>query len=215
MTTAGSRRAGPRPMADWSDLDVLVGLAALVFPIIYFVADLIETAQGNFSTARLVLAYIGESAIPPLRCRPLRDTTPSHWASGALRGSELCLLVCLLHKYGRLCLGCGSLELEGGHSLLWRLVHSERRHHGDRWRGLRTRLYQSRGPATLDRNDLDHRGRARCCNGWNVQWCSHCGGRPARCGVCGHGPRATPPTLTCSVIANIRSVVLLRSFTNE
>ena len=64
MTTAGSRRAGLRPMADWSDLDVLVGLAALVFPIIYFVADLIETAQGNFSTARLVLAYIGESAIP-------------------------------------------------------------------------------------------------------------------------------------------------------
>jgi hypothetical protein len=51
-------------VAKGSDFDVLVGLASIVFPIIYFVADLIETAQGNFSTGRLVLAYIGESAIP-------------------------------------------------------------------------------------------------------------------------------------------------------
>lgn len=47
-----------------SDLVVIVGLAAVVFPIVYFVADLVEVAQGNFSTARLVLAFIGESAIP-------------------------------------------------------------------------------------------------------------------------------------------------------
>jgi hypothetical protein len=66
--TAGGRRevrgAGPGSVENWSDLDVVVGLAAILFPIIYFVADLIETAQGNFSTARLVLAYIAESAIP-------------------------------------------------------------------------------------------------------------------------------------------------------
>jgi hypothetical protein len=47
-----------------SDLVVLVGLSAVIFPVVYFVADLIEVAQGNFSTGRLVLAYIGESAIP-------------------------------------------------------------------------------------------------------------------------------------------------------
>ena len=47
-----------------ADLVMLVGLAAVVFPIVYFVADLVEVAQGNFSTARLVLAFIGESAIP-------------------------------------------------------------------------------------------------------------------------------------------------------
>lgn len=47
-----------------SDLVTLVAVAAVVFPIVYFVADLVEVAQGNFSTARLALAFIGESAIP-------------------------------------------------------------------------------------------------------------------------------------------------------
>lgn len=47
-----------------SELATLIGLAAIIFPIVYFVADLMEVAQGNFSNARLVFAYIGESAIP-------------------------------------------------------------------------------------------------------------------------------------------------------
>ncbi len=67
MTTGGRREVsgtGPESVANGSDLDMLVGLASIVFPIIYLVADLIETAQGNFSTGRLVLAYIAESAIP-------------------------------------------------------------------------------------------------------------------------------------------------------
>ena len=42
----------------------MIGLAAIFFPIVYFVADLVEVAQGDFSNARLVLAYIGEAAIP-------------------------------------------------------------------------------------------------------------------------------------------------------
>lgn len=46
------------------DASRLVGLAAIVFSAVYFVSDLIELAQGDFTTARLVLTYIGEAAIP-------------------------------------------------------------------------------------------------------------------------------------------------------
>lgn len=42
----------------------LVGLAAIVFSAAYFVSDLIEVAQGDFSTGRLSLTYVGEAAIP-------------------------------------------------------------------------------------------------------------------------------------------------------
>lgn len=42
----------------------LVGLAAIVFSAVYFVSDLIEVAQGDFSTGRLSLTYVGEAAIP-------------------------------------------------------------------------------------------------------------------------------------------------------
>ena len=41
-----------------------VGLAALVFSVIYFVSDLIELAQGGFSPLQLALTDAGEAAIP-------------------------------------------------------------------------------------------------------------------------------------------------------
>jgi hypothetical protein len=41
-----------------------VGGAAVVFSFVYWVSDLLEVVQGDFSTARLVLTYAGEAAIP-------------------------------------------------------------------------------------------------------------------------------------------------------
>jgi hypothetical protein len=42
----------------------LVGLAAILFSAVYFASDLVEVGQGDFSTARLSLTYVGEAAIP-------------------------------------------------------------------------------------------------------------------------------------------------------
>lgn len=64
---ARGERTGPhRPRRDGThaDLLLLVGLAAAGFSALYFISDLIEVAQGGFSTARLVLTYLGEAAIP-------------------------------------------------------------------------------------------------------------------------------------------------------
>jgi hypothetical protein len=47
-----------------NNLQLLVGLAAIAFSAVYFISDLIEVAQGGFSTFRLILTYIGEAAIP-------------------------------------------------------------------------------------------------------------------------------------------------------
>jgi hypothetical protein len=41
-----------------------VGLAAVGFTAVYLISDLIEVAQGGFSTFRLSLTYAGEAAIP-------------------------------------------------------------------------------------------------------------------------------------------------------
>jgi len=38
-------------------LFLIVGLAAIVFSVLYFVSDLIELAQGGFSTGQLALTY--------------------------------------------------------------------------------------------------------------------------------------------------------------
>jgi hypothetical protein len=46
------------------DLLLLVGLAAVGFSALYLISDLIEVAQGNFSTLRLSLTYVAEAAIP-------------------------------------------------------------------------------------------------------------------------------------------------------
>jgi hypothetical protein len=54
--------ARPPAIGD-SDLATPAGLAAIVFPLVYFASELVEVAQGNFSTARLALAYLGEAGI--------------------------------------------------------------------------------------------------------------------------------------------------------
>jgi hypothetical protein len=43
---------------------VFVGLAAIAFTTMYFVSDLVEVAQGDFSPFRLTLTYLSEAAIP-------------------------------------------------------------------------------------------------------------------------------------------------------
>jgi Ca2+/Na+ antiporter len=45
-------------------LAVLVGLVALVFSALYFLSDVIQLAQGRFSTGQLALTYVAEAAIP-------------------------------------------------------------------------------------------------------------------------------------------------------
>jgi hypothetical protein len=52
--------AGRQP----GSLSLIVGLAAVVFSALYFVSDLIELAQGGFSTAQLTLTFVAEAAIP-------------------------------------------------------------------------------------------------------------------------------------------------------
>jgi hypothetical protein len=42
----------------------LLGIATIVFTSIYLMSDLLEVAQGDFSSLRLGLTYTGESAIP-------------------------------------------------------------------------------------------------------------------------------------------------------
>ena len=46
-----------------SDLATLAGVAAVVFPLVYFASELVEVAQGNFTTGRLALTYLGETGI--------------------------------------------------------------------------------------------------------------------------------------------------------
>jgi hypothetical protein len=47
-----------------ADVVSLIGVAAVAFSTLYLLSDLIELAQGGFSTAQLVLTYISEAAIP-------------------------------------------------------------------------------------------------------------------------------------------------------
>ena len=65
MTTiARPRNGGGLDRAVASSLDVVVGVAAIVFPLVYFASDVLEIVQGRFSTTRLGLTYAGEAAIP-------------------------------------------------------------------------------------------------------------------------------------------------------
>lgn len=58
----GTHRSWPDDTS--ADLRLLVGLAAAGFSALYVISDLIEVAQGGFSTFRLVLTYLAEAAIP-------------------------------------------------------------------------------------------------------------------------------------------------------
>jgi hypothetical protein len=53
-----------QPTGGTPDASILVGAAAVVFSALYFVSDLVEFAQGGFSTPQLVLTYVAEAAIP-------------------------------------------------------------------------------------------------------------------------------------------------------
>jgi hypothetical protein len=46
------------------DLRLLVGSAVVIFSAVYFLSDVLEVAQGDFSGARLVLTYAAEAALP-------------------------------------------------------------------------------------------------------------------------------------------------------
>lgn len=45
-------------------LGELAGAAAIIFSFVYLISDVVEVVQGNFSTVRLILTYVGESTIP-------------------------------------------------------------------------------------------------------------------------------------------------------
>lgn len=44
----------------------LVGVAAIAFPLVYLVSDVVEVVQGDFTTFRLSLTYAGEAGFPLL-----------------------------------------------------------------------------------------------------------------------------------------------------
>jgi hypothetical protein len=58
--TFRSELAGGTP----DGLAITVGAAAIVFSVLYFVSDLLELAQGGFSTPQLALTYVAEATIP-------------------------------------------------------------------------------------------------------------------------------------------------------
>jgi hypothetical protein len=57
-----------------ADLTLLVGVAALGFSALYLLSDLIELAEGGFSTPQLALTYIAEAAIPLFIIGLLRES---------------------------------------------------------------------------------------------------------------------------------------------
>jgi len=59
----GPGQPATQPAIGDSDLAWPAGVAAVVFPLVYFASELVEVAQGNFTTGRLALTYIGEAGI--------------------------------------------------------------------------------------------------------------------------------------------------------
>ncbi len=59
----GPGQPANQPTIGDSDLATLAGVAAVVFPLVYFASELVEVAQGNFTTGRLALTYLGEAGI--------------------------------------------------------------------------------------------------------------------------------------------------------
>lgn len=69
MTILQPRQPGPaRPMRAVGTIRsawmASVGAAAIAFSAVYLFSDVLEAIQGDFSTVRLCLTYIGEAAIP-------------------------------------------------------------------------------------------------------------------------------------------------------
>jgi len=61
LTHAGHQGRDSRPTFDWT---LWAGCAAVAFSVVYWVSDVVEVVQGDFSTFRLCLTYAGEAAIP-------------------------------------------------------------------------------------------------------------------------------------------------------
>jgi hypothetical protein len=56
--------ADRRPSEGSSSLAALVGWATVGFSVLYLLSDLLELAQGGFSTPQLLMTYVAEAAIP-------------------------------------------------------------------------------------------------------------------------------------------------------
>ncbi len=64
---AGRRDASVSPHSGTpsrANVSVLVGLAAVIFSLLYFASDVVEAVQGEFSTPQLAMTYAAEAAIP-------------------------------------------------------------------------------------------------------------------------------------------------------
>ena len=92
--TPQTRRRDPR-----TGLLVLVGLAAVGFTAVYLISDLIEVAQGGFSTFRLWLTCAGEAAIPLFVIGLYAVQRPRIGRLGLIGGGGLRLLLCVLHQH--------------------------------------------------------------------------------------------------------------------
>jgi hypothetical protein len=61
LTRSAGRSGGARLRGDWR---LWVGSSAIAFSVVYWLSDVVEVVQGDFSTLRLCLTYAGEAAIP-------------------------------------------------------------------------------------------------------------------------------------------------------
>jgi hypothetical protein len=77
----GPGQPARQPTIGHSDLATLAGMAAVVFPLVYFASELVEVAQGNFTTGRLALTYLGEAGIVSLSsaCTPCSGRASDAW----------------------------------------------------------------------------------------------------------------------------------------
>ena len=193
-------RGGPdqlqrQPAVGDPDPATLVGIAAVVFPLVYFASEVMEVAQGKFSTVRLALAYIGEAGIPLVVIGLYAVQRP--------RIGRLGLYGALAYAYSFMffastvvyALAAGSrnwtavTRVFGG----WLTLHGAIMVTG----GSRVRLgrHQDRGPAPLDRGLPDGRGRVRGGRRGNVRHSSCRGGCPAAGGLRRHGRDGAAGTL--------------------
>lgn len=139
------------------DLFGFVGLAAVVFSVIYFVSDVIELAQGGFSTTQLVLTHTGEAAIPLFVIGLYAAQRPQIGRLGLVGAEGVRVRLRLLHGDGVVRARGTRPELGHARASDGSLGHSPRRADGSRWSGLR--VVRGSGPcvSALDRSGADGR----------------------------------------------------------
>lgn len=116
----------PRVPGGRPNLTTLVGLAAVVFSVLYLISDLMELGQGGFSTSQLVVTYVAEAAIPLF--------VLGLWAVQLPRIGRLGLISAVLYAYTfvyftgtvtyALVDGSGDWELLRQRLGLWVTIHS-------------------------------------------------------------------------------------------